>query len=111
MTDDDDIDFNLPELRSRERPFEYALRDELKSEGILFVKLKPTIEGFPDRLAIGFKRTRLVEIKRHGEPLSEVQKIRHRELWRDYGIEVLVVQGPDVKAAASKVSLALRRGR
>lgn len=110
MDDDRDIDFSLPDIKKRERPFEYALRDELASRSILFVKLKPTIEGFPDRLAIGFRRTRLVEVKQEA-PLSDVQKIRHRELKRDYGIEVLVVQGPNVKHCANVIELALTRGR
>jgi hypothetical protein len=103
------IDLTLPELKRRERPFEYALRDELKRRDIMFVKCKPTIEGFPDRLAIGHGRTRLVECKRKDGELSETQVIVHRDIARR-GVRILVVEGPDVKRAADIIELRLRRG-
>lgn len=97
-----EIDLRLPELKRRERPFEYALRDELKKFGVMFVKCKPTIEGFPDRLAIAFGRTLLVECKRKDGELSETQVLVHRDL-RAHGVGVLVVEGPDVARAARKI--------
>lgn len=106
---DADIDLKLPELKRRERPFEYRLRDELKRRDIMFVKTKPTIEGFPDRLAIGHGRTRLVECKAKDGELSETQKLVHRDLARR-GVKVLVVEGPDVRRAADTIERLLRRG-
>lgn len=106
---DDRLDLKLPELKRRERPFEYALRGELKKRDIMFVKTKPTIEGFPDRLAIAHGRTRLVECKRKDGELSETQVLVHRDLAKK-GVRVLVVEGPDVKKAADTIELILRRG-
>lgn len=107
---DAEIDLQLPEIKRKERSFEYALRDELETMGIGFVKLKPTITGFPDRLALGHGRTRLVETKREGEEARRSQIERHNELYRKYKIRVLVVDGPDVKKAAQLIMLILRRG-
>lgn len=107
---DDDIEMKLPEIKPRERTFEYALRDELKLRGVLFIKTKPTVEGFPDRLAIGHGSTRLCELKREGEGLSDVQRIVHADLKRR-GVGILVLHGPDVKAAADEVETCLRRSR
>lgn len=106
---DADIDLKLPELKRRERPFEYDLRDELKKRDIMFVKTKPTIEGFPDRLAIGHRHTKLVECKRKDGELSETQVLVHRDLAKR-GVIVLVVEGPDVKKAADAIERVLRRG-
>lgn len=105
---DANIDLRLPELKRRERSFESALRDELKSRGVGFVKLKPTIKGFPDRLALGNGRTKFVEVKREGEEARRSQIERHRELKKKYGVDVLVVSGPDVKRAADIVEATLR---
>lgn len=105
MTLDEDkvIDFNLPELKKRERPFENRLRDALKTHGILFIKTKPTRKGFPDRLAIAFGKTQLVEIKRDKDAeLSETQALMHKTL-RNHGVRVLVVHGPDVEEAAYRI--------
>lgn len=107
---DDDIDLKLPEFKRREITFEHAVRDELKTRGIGFVKLKPTIIAFPDRLAIGHGRTRLVEVKREGEEARRNQIIRHAEIWTKYRVRVLVISGPDVRAAADLVEMHLRRG-
>lgn len=101
------IDLKPRRLKRRERPFEYALRDELKSRGVGFVKLKPTIKGFPDRLALGNGRTKLVEVKREGEEARRAQVERHREMRKKYGVDVLVVEGPDVKRAALAIVKAL----
>jgi len=106
---DDDVDLRLPGLKRRERSFEYALRDELKTRSIGFVKLKPTIKGFPDRLAMGYGKTYLVEVKREGEEARRSQVERHRELRKKYGIEILLVEGPDVKAAADYIEHRLSR--
>lgn len=107
---DADVDLKLPEIKQREVTFERKLHDRLEAGGLMkFVKLKPTIEGFPDRLAIGFRRTRLVEIKREGESLSEMQVLVHRDL-RKMGVKVLVIHGPDVEEAAYVIEMALRRG-
>lgn len=73
----------------------------------MFVKCKPTIEGFPDRLAVGFGAMILVECKREGESLSEIQRLRHREL-RAHGAVVLVVTGPDVSSAVRAITQALK---
>lgn len=107
---DDEINLKLPELKKRERPFEYRLRDELDKRDVTFVKLKPTLEGFPDRLAIGFCRTQLVECKSQDGSLSETQILMHAKL-AEHGISVLVVEGPNVKAAADIIYNALRRRR
>lgn len=103
------IDLKLPKIKKREIPFERSLRDELKRRGVGFVKLKPTINGFPDRLAIGHGHTKLVEIKREGEEARENQRVRHADLWRRYRVRVMLVAGPDVRAAANDVEHALRR--
>lgn len=97
---------DLRPLKRRERPFEYALRDRLKEMGVMFVKTKPTITGFPDRLAIGLGCLRLVEVKRGGGELSETQALVHRDIAR-HGPPVIVVEGPDVTAAADAVWYAL----
>ncbi len=103
---DDEIDLRLPEIKKRERSFEYQLRDQLKP--IAFIKCKPTIEGFPDRLAIGLGAMMLVELKREGEDLSDIQRLVHRDL-RKQGIDVLVIQGPDARKAANLIRAELRR--
>lgn len=105
---DDYVDLKLPPIKKRERPFEYALRDELKRRRVMFVKCKPTIEGFPDRLAIGFGCTMLVEAKREDGQLSPTQKIVHRDIRRHGGF-VHVAEGPSVKMAADKICELLRR--
>jgi hypothetical protein len=105
---DDFVELRLPEIKKREVPFENQLRDELKKRGIGFVKNKPTIEGWPDRTLMGFGRIRLVEVKKEDGDLSEVQKILHRELVKKYGVKVIVVHGPDVRATADDLQRALR---
>lgn len=85
-------DLRLPPIRPRERPFENRLRDRLKDYGVLFVKNKPTIVGWPDRTAVGFGRVGLVELKREFEDLDEAQEILHDELLRKHGVRVLLVQ-------------------
>lgn len=104
---DANVDLKLPELKKRERPFEYALRDQLKVWGVGFVKLKPTIKGFPDRLALGNQTTKLVEVKREDEEARRSQVERHREMRKKYGVDVLVVEGPDVRRAALAIVRAL----
>lgn len=89
----------LPPLKKRERPFEYQLRNYLKKRGVMFVKCKPTIVGFPDRLAIGLGNMRLVEVKREGEDPDDVQTLVHRDI-AEHGPEVVVVRGPSVYDAA-----------
>lgn len=96
----------LPPLKKREKPFEYRLRDRLKTMGIMFVKCKPTITGFPDRLAIGLGTMRLVEVKREGEDPDDVQALVHRDI-ATHGPEVVVVRGPDVRAATDVIWRAL----
>lgn len=94
------LNLKLKPIKKRERPFEYQLRDRLdKSYGIMFVKTKPTITGFPDRLAVGLGEMCLVEIKRKDEGLSDVQVIVHRDLAKR-GIRVLVVFATDVNEVA-----------
>lgn len=101
------IDLKPRRLKQRERAFEYSLRDRLKAWGVGFVKLKPTIKGFPDRLAIGMGATKLVEVKREGEEARRSQILRHRELKHKYDVDVLVVEGPDVERAAMTIVRAL----
>lgn len=93
----------LPPIKKREVPFERRLQIELKKRGVLFVKLKPTLRGMPDRAAIGYGKIRLVEIKREDNDLSEVQAEFRDMLLRDYSVRVLVVHGPDVQAAARDI--------
>lgn len=97
----------LKPLKKRERPFEYDLRDELKRRHIMFVKCKPTLTGFPDRLAIGLGTTRLVELKREDEDLQDDQRIRIREI-EEHGVKVLIINGPNVRRAANHVEAALK---
>lgn len=92
--------------KKRERTFENALRDELKKMRIKFVKTKPTVSGFPDRLAIGFGAMKLVEVKREDETLEKHQEILHEELRRDHGVNVLTVW-PPVRTAAKLIRAAL----
>jgi len=105
---DDYIDLKLPPIRKRERPFEYQLRDELKRRRVMFVKTKPTIEGFPDRLAVGHGCTMLVEAKREDGRLSPTQVLVHRDIRRHGGF-VHVAEGPSVKVAADKIVELLKR--
>lgn len=102
---------NLPALKRRERPFENRLRTHLESyHAIDFVKTKPTRRGFPDRLAIGYRKVVFVEVKRDDdEELAAAQEMVHKEL-RAKGHTVLVIEGPDVKQAARDVMNALKRG-
>jgi hypothetical protein len=94
------LDLKLPKLKKRERSFEYKLRDEIEKNGdVMFVKLKPTRTGFPDRLLVGFGKKFLVEIKRdENEELSDVQGVMHADLAK-MGIEVIVIYGPVVSRA------------
>jgi hypothetical protein len=102
----------LKPIKTRESPFEHRLRDALKVEGIFFVRCKPTVVGFPDRLALGFRQTRLVEIKREDGELSDAQVIRHKELKNDYGIDVIVVNAMfGVEHAVVTIGRSLRHGR
>jgi hypothetical protein len=98
----------LPALKKREIPFERRLQNELKKRRVLFVKTKPTVAGFPDRCAAGFGALGLVEIKNEDTDLSERQESMHKKI-AAHGVRVLVVHGPDVKAAARKVVAWLRR--
>jgi len=100
-------DLRLRPIKRRERSFEYALRDELAKMGVMFVKLKPTITGFPDRLAIGACNMKLIETKAEdGEP-SEGQRVLHEKILRDQGVEVIVVKR-NVRVAALQIYSALR---
>ena len=96
----------LPPLKKRERPFEYRLRDHLKKMDVMFVKCKPTIVGFPDRLAIGLGTMRLVEVKREDENPDDVQSLVHRDI-AEHGTPVVVVRGPCVYDAAIVIWRAL----
>lgn len=97
----------LPSLKKRERPFEYRLRDELKTRDIMFTKFKPSVKGLPDRLAMGNENMLLAEIKREGEDLEDHQKVMHARIYRLTGRRVMVIHGPDVKKAANFVELCL----
>lgn len=99
----------LPPIKRREIPFERRLQVELKKYGVLFVKLKPTLRGFPDRLAMGYGRIGLVEIKREDGELSDVQKTLRKMLREKYRTRVLVVRGPNVRDGARKIDAWLRR--
>lgn len=81
----------LPPIKRRERPFEGRLRDRLKDYGVMFVKNKPTLTGWPDRTAVGFGELCLVELKRDFEDLDDEQEIMHREIAR-HGVGVLLIQ-------------------
>lgn len=98
---DDLVDVDgMGAIKKREKTFEYQLRDELKVSGVLFVKLKPMIDGMPDRLAMGFGEMKLVEIKREGEPLEKHQEAMHDMLLRRHGLTVITVWSPNVKDAS-----------
>lgn len=104
---DDFVELKLPEIKQREIPFESRLRDELKKRGVMFVKNKPTLEGWPDRTAVGFGRIRLVEVKAQEGELSPVQEAMHARL-KAHGVRVVVVYGPDVNRAATYILKGLR---
>jgi len=94
----------LPPIKRRERPFEARLRDRLKVYGVLFVKSKPTIKGFPDRIAIGFGRIGLVELKSQDGKLDESQIIFHHNVWRLHQVKILVVDsGMGIDGASKRV--------
>lgn len=93
----------LPPIKKREIPFERRLQIELKRRDVSFIKLKPTVRGMPDRLAIGYGRMRLVEIKREDGDLSGVQKEFRKMLIDKHGVRVVVVRGPHVKTAADAI--------
>lgn len=103
----------LPPLKRRERPFEYRLRDELNDKHqVMFVKIKPSRRGLPDRMAIGLGNMLLVEVKREGEDLEEHQKIMHRKLYHTSGKRVLTVWlGGSLDAARIRIVQALTHWR
>lgn len=92
----------LPPLRRRERPFEYQLRDYLwKEMGIRFIKIKPSMRGLPDRMAMGRRNWCLVELKREANELQEHQVLMHDEIYRLTGRSVITVfGGSTVRSAA-----------
>jgi len=104
----------LPPLKRRERSTESKLMDELEDEyDILFVKVKPSRVGLPDRMALGHGEILLVELKREGEDLDETQKAMHADLARR-GIQVATFSSDDYKWIAECIDLKLRiksRGR
>jgi G:T-mismatch repair DNA endonuclease (very short patch repair protein) len=78
--------------RSGETRFEKSLHDELKKNGIWFIKLKPTITGFPDRMALMAPgRKVFVELKGLTGVVSPAQDKVHRQL-RELGFHVLVIK-------------------
>lgn len=103
------LDIKLPRLRRKERTFEQSLRDLLEARGIMFVKLRPTRRGFPDRLAIEPAGSVLfVECKRDEKSgLSPSQKVVHAEL-RDLGARVYLAVGPDAQRSAADIVALLR---
>lgn len=104
---DEPIDVShMKKFKKRERTFESQLRDALHSQRVKFVKTKPTITGFPDRLAIGHGSMKLCELKAEDEELRRAQEVRHEELLRDYGVEVLVFDR-DVSRSVLKILDAL----
>lgn len=102
----------LRPIKTKERSYEYRLRDHLEANWpVFFVKAKPTRKSWPDRQATGFGAIRLVELKRQGEDLDEAQVIMHRELLRQ-GIKVVRIHtGMSVDLAARFVVRALQDRR
>lgn len=75
--------------RSGETRYESALRDRLKDHAVWFIKLKPTVTGFPDRIALQAPGRKLfVELKGLTGKLSDAQLEIHEEL-RELGSPVL----------------------
>jgi|SRR5882724_4167853 len=101
----------LRPIKSKERSYEYRLRDHLEANyPVFFVKSKPTRKSWPDRQATGYGQIRLVELKRQGEDLDEAQVIMHREL-RSQGIRVVRIHtGMSLDLAAKLVVRALQTG-
>lgn len=99
--------------RSGETQFESTLRDKLRYWGVWFVKLKPTVTGFPDRMALmAPNRKVFVELKGLTGVVSPAQDKVHEEL-RAMGFRVLVLKKGHhtVDEAADIVRCALlRRG-
>jgi hypothetical protein len=78
--------------RSGETRFESTLRDRLHDYNVWFVKLKPTITGFPDRLALQAPRRKcFVELKGLTGVVSDAQRQIHIQL-RAMGFRVIVLQ-------------------
>lgn len=76
----------------REREVESYLSKRLKRIGLACIKFIPDqVNGMPDRLVLlPGSRVLWVELKTKGGALSEIQKLRHREL-RGQGQDVVVV--------------------
>ena len=76
----------------REREVESYLIKRLRQHGLACIKFIPDqVNGMPDRLVLlPGSRVLWVELKTKGGALSEIQKLRHREL-REKGHEVVVV--------------------
>lgn len=76
----------------REREVEGYLIKRLKRQGLACIKFIPDqVNGMPDRLVLlPGSRVLWVELKTKGGALSEIQKLRHREL-SDRGHDVVVV--------------------
>lgn len=107
-----DVLSRLRPIKTKERSYEYRLRDHLEANyPVFFVKAKPTRKSWPDRQATGYGQIRLVELKRQGEDLDEAQAIMHRALRRQ-GIKVVRIHtGMSVDLAARFVVRALQTGQ
>jgi hypothetical protein len=101
----------LRPIRSRERPYEYRLRDHIEANyPVFFVKCKPTRKSWPDRQATGYGQIRLVELKVKGEDIDEAQRIMHKALL-DQGIRVVRLHtGMSLDLAAKLVVRSLQTG-
>jgi len=87
------IDFDLP--NELESSIESDILQRAKRRGWFVVKLmKCSINGMPDRLLHRKGYTMYMEIKKLGEPATEQQLKRHREL-RQQGIPVHLVDNLD----------------
>lgn len=89
--------------RSGEIAFEGELVKALSVLNVMFVKVKPTQAGFPDRLALTYpNRMRLVELKGWNGELSPVQIQVHKELAL-IGVPVLVLKKKPIDEAAREI--------
>lgn len=102
----------LRPIKKRERPFENRLRDHLETNyAVMFVKAKPTRTGFPDRIAMGYGNTRLVEVKADDDP-GEAQEIVHAQIRELSGQAVVVIDAESgIDTCAKVVVRALRKER
>ena len=76
-----------------EQKIQSKIIKKLKEKGYFVIKLiKTNVNGIPDLIAVKENETIFIEVKRPDGVLSELQKVRIKEL-RSRGINVKIWQG------------------